>query len=247
MMKPVIGITCGIEIMERSSEREVLLDAYTNAIERAGGVPLILPNPQDPALIRAMADRCDGIMISGGPDADPRLYGARADKTVGGIRSRRDKAELELIRYIVQESDKPLLGICRGLQMLNVALGGDLYVDLKTAGFPEHSFHDIYPRDMVSHEVRIEKSCRLQDILGEEVIGVNSFHHQAVKTPAPGLLVTAWAEPDELIEALELPGDRFILGVQWHPEGMTGDEREHNLFRCFIEAAAAGSADHLPV
>ena len=237
-MKPVIGITCGNEILQRSSEREVLLDAYTNAIERAGGVPVILPNTQDPRLLREMADRMDGVMISGGPDADPRLYGARADKTVGGIRPRRDAAEIEVIRYIIQETEKPLLGICRGLQMMNVALGGDLYVDLKNAGFPEHSFHDIYPREMVSHDVRVEKNCLLHHIFGQEVLGVNSFHHQAVQTPAPGLLVTAWSEPDQLIEALELPGERFVLGVQWHPEGMTGDEKQQALFRYFVQAAA---------
>lgn len=236
-MKPVIGITCGNEILLRSSEREVLLDAYTNAIERAGGVPVILPNTQDPLLAREMADRMDGIMVSGGPDADPRLYGARADKTVGGIRPRRDALELEIIRYVIRNTEKPLLGICRGMQMMNVALGGDLYVDLKTAGFPEHSFHDIYPREMVSHEVRIEKNCRLHQIFGQDVLGVNSFHHQAVQTPAPGLLVTAWSEPDQLIEAIELPGERFALGVQWHPEGMTGDEKQQELFRVFVQEA----------
>ena len=239
-MKPIIGITCGNEILQRSSEREVLLDAYTNAIERAGGVPLILPNTQDPLLARDMVSRLDGVMISGGPDADPRLYGARADKTVGGIRPRRDAFEIEIVRFVVQETSLPLLGICRGLQMMNVALGGDLYVDLKAAGFPEHSFHDIYPREMVSHEVRVEKNCLLHQILGQEVIGVNSFHHQAVQTPAPGLLVTAWSEPDELIEALELPGERFVLGVQWHPEGMTDDAKEQALFKRFVEAAAEG-------
>lgn len=236
-MKPVIGITCGIEVIKRSSEREVLLDAYTNAIERAGGVPLILPNTQDPALMRTMADRCDGIMLSGGADVDPRFYGARADRTVGPIQPRRDRAEIELIRYVVRETDKAFLGICRGHQMLNVALGGDMFVDLKQAGFPEHSFHDIYPREMVSHTVRIEKNSLLYDIMGEESVGINSFHHQAVKTPAPGFLVTAWSEPDETIEAMELPGDRFVLGVQWHPEGMTDDGKQQEIFRRFLQAA----------
>lgn len=237
-MKPVIGITCGIELLSRSSFREVLLDAYSDSIERAGGVPVILPNTADPALVGKMTERLDGIMITGGTDMDPRLYGGRADKTVSRVYARRDAFEIALVRHVLNETEKPLFGICRGLQVMNVALGGDLYVDLPSAGFPEHSFHDIYPREMVSHEVDIQKNTLLQDILGCEKTGVNSFHHQAVKTPAPGLLATAWSVPDELIEALELPGERFVLGVQWHPEGMTEDERQQALFKRFIAAAA---------
>ena len=237
-MKPVIGITCGIELVVRSSFREVLLDAYSEGIERAGGVPVILPNTEDPSLAGDMAARLDGVMITGGPDMDPRLFGGRADKTVSRIYARRDAFEIALIKHVLDHTRMPLFGICRGLQVLNVALGGDLYVDLPSAGFPEHSFHDIYPREMVSHEVDIRKNTLLHSIMQCEAAGVNSFHHQAVKTPAPGLVATAFSRPDELIEALELPGDRFVLGVQWHPEGMKDDERQQALFKRFVEAAA---------
>ena len=237
-MKPLIGITCGNEIVERSSEREVLLDAYSNAVERAGGVPLILPNTHDPALVRDMAARLDGVLLTGGTDADPRLYGGRADQSVSRIHPRRDRLEIGLAQYVVRETRLPLFGICRGLQVMNIALGGDLIVDLPAAGFPCHSFHDIYGREAVSHEVRNEADSLLRDIAGQEILGVNSFHHQAVKTPAPGLAVTARSLPDGVIEALELPGDRFVLGVQWHPEGMTEDTVSQALFRRFVEAAA---------
>lgn len=238
MKKPVIGITCGIEIVERSSEREVLLDAYSDAVERAGAVPLILPNTHDPSLVREMAERLDGVLLTGGMDADPRLYGARADQSVSRIHLRRDSLEIGLARHVVRETRLPVFGICRGLQILNIALGGDLIVDLPSAGFPCHSFHDIYGREAVSHEIRIEPGSLLAGIAGQEILGVNSFHHQAVKTPAPGLAVTARSVPDGVIEALELPGDRFVLGVQWHPEGMTEDAVSRALFRRFTEAAA---------
>ena len=235
-MKPVIGISCGL-LKEEGVEYHVLNSRYVEAMEKAGGIPLILADPKDSACMEAMLSRVDGILLTGGPDLDPRLFHARADRSVSAISPKRDAAEIEVTRLLIQKTSKPLLAICRGIQVLNVAMGGTLFVDVKAAGYPEHAFGGIYPRDGIAHTVRVEEGSLLKELCGKTRLPVNSFHHQAVEKAAPGFAVTALSEPDGLIEAIELPGERMILGVQWHPEELTDRKEELALFKRLVKEA----------
>ena len=242
-MKPLIGITCsmGQDIYSMTmtnipSQFHRMNDSYIRAIENAGGIPVILPSVEDPQLLHAMADRLDGILFSGGVDVDPVHFSERATGNLGTVCPRRDAAELELARYILTESRKPVLGICRGIQVINVAMGGSLHIHLPDAGKPSHSL-TMYPRNTPSHDITVVESTRLASIMGSGKKRVNSFHHQAVKNLAEGFIVSAWSEPDQVIEAMEQRGDRFVVGVQWHPEELTTMDEAKALFRAFVYAA----------
>lgn len=241
-MKPLIGITgsmgLGIYSMTQEfqpQEQHRLGDKYVQAIIRAGGIPVILPACEDPAVMEAMADKLDGILLSGGGDVDPVIYGQRATGHLGSVSYRRDAAEIALAKYVMEKTDKPILGICRGVQVMNVAMGGTLHIDLPDAGKLCHSL-SMYPRHMVTHEITVVKDSRLAKAM-QGANMVNSFHHQAVDKTAPCFAVTARSLPDGVIEAIEVPGDRFLVGVQWHPEELTTREEAANLFRSFVEAA----------
>ena len=245
MKKPLIGITGGLSPVIESMtmdhmplQRHRLNDSYIQAVIQAGGIPVILPVCEDPALMQALADRVDGVLLSGGDDLDSNIYGKRPTGKLGTVCPRRDAAELALAEYVLHHTDKPLLGICRGVQVLNVALGGTLHIDLPSLGTESHSLN-MYPRSQVTHPVRVEEDSALARILGSGgEHWVNSFHHQAVDAPGEGLIVTAHAIPDHVIEAVELPGERFVIGVQWHPEELRTSEDAAKLFRAFIEASA---------
>lgn len=245
MKKPLIGISGSMgqaidsmtmEQIPRQQHR--LNDSYVQAVLRSGGIPVILPVCEDLDLMRAMADRMDGVLLSGGDDLDPNLYGRRPTGKLGTVCPRRDAAELALADYVLRHTDKPLLGICRGVQVLNVALGGTLHIDLPSLGTESHSLN-MYPRSVVSHRITVEEGSALARILGSSgEHWVNSFHHQAVDAPGEGLIITARSIPDHVIEAVELPGERFVIGVQWHPEELRTSEDAAKLFRAFIEASA---------
>ncbi len=237
-MKPLIGITSSIDATDSGAQKEFLNDSYVQAVERAGGLPVIIPNTADPALQIEIVKRVDGVIISGGPDMDPRRYGARVSAKVSRIYPRRDAAEFSLIRYLIDETELPVLGICRGIQSINAVMGGDLIVDLPEEGYLIHGMANIYPRTEEAHDVRIEKDSKLFGILGKEELGVNSYHHQAVRRIAPGFRATAYSIPDGVIEAMEIPGDRFVVGVQWHPEEMIRHEEQQELFRALVREAA---------
>jgi len=182
-------------------------------------------------------NRFDGFVLSGGGDVDPALYGGHLDATVHSIDPERDAFECALIPLVLQ-ADKPLLAICRGAQILNVALGGSLYEDIPSA-LPAALRHDWYPnipRDYLAHTVEIEQGSRLAEILGTRKLRTNSLHHQAIQQPAPGLEVVAYAE-DGVIEAVELPEKRFAIGVQWHPECLPTEPAMQRLFSEFVNAA----------
>ena len=241
-MKPLIGITgsmgLGIYSLQQEhmpAQQHRLSDSYVNAIRQAGGIPVILPCCEDVELMMAMADKMDGILLSGGGDVNPLLYGKRATGNLGTITPRRDTAELAIAKYVIEETDKPILGICRGIQVINAAMGGTLHIDLPEDGKLCHSL-TMYTRDMVSHSVTIEENSRLARCYGSGEQMVNSFHHEAVEQVAPGFTVTAISE-DQVIEAIELPGDRFVIGVHWHPEELSAREEARNLFRSFVRAA----------
>ena len=242
-MKPLIGITSSMVLGIYSTSQEYmpaeyhrLSDSYVNAIIQAGGIPVAIPSSMDEELMKATVDRLDGVLLSGGGDVDPNLYGQRATKNLGNVAPRRDAAELAIAKYVIHETKKPLLGICRGIQVMNIAMGGTLHIDLPDAGKLCHSLN-MYPRDMTSHQVTVEKNSRLGTIM-DGADRVNSFHHEAIDQVAEGFMVTARSVPDEVIEAVELPGDRFVVGVQWHPEELIAREETKRLFRAFVEAAA---------
>ena len=242
MKKPLIGISSsmglGIWSMTQDfqpQDQHRLGDKYVQAIIRAGGIPVILPACEDASVMEAMVDGLDGILLSGGGDVDPNVYGQRATGHLGTVSPRRDLAEIALAKYLIEKTDKPMLGICRGVQVMNVAMGGSLHIDLPDAGKLCHSL-TMYPRHMTTHEVEVTEGT----ILAQAMQGahrVNSFHHQAVDRLADCFTVTAKSVPDGVIEAIESLGDRFLVGVQWHPEELTANEEAANLFRAFVEAA----------
>jgi len=243
MKKPIIGITgslgLGIYSLQQEhmpAQQHRLSDSYIQAILRAGGIPVILPSLMEEEAMKAMVDALDGVLLSGGGDVDSRLYGKRATGRLGTVSPLRDTAELAVAKYVIRETNKPLLGICRGVQVMNVAMGGTLHIDLPEDGKLCHSL-TMYPRDLTSHEVELAAGSRIQKLSGGDRIRVNSFHHEAVETVAEGFKATAWSVPDRVVEAIELPGDRFVVGVQWHPEELTAMEEARGLFRGFVEAA----------
>lgn len=242
-MRPLIGISCGmgqaIYSMTQDNPPQLqhrLNESYVRAITRAGGVPVILPNNSDISTVEEIAQGLDGFLLSGGGDLDPALFGVRATGKLGTVTPRRDSFELALTKYVLERTGKPVLGICRGIQVMNVALGGTLHLDLVTDGKLCHSM-DMFPRNVYSHEVDVISGTRMAAIMGAGKGKVNSFHHQAIKDLAPGLAVGAVSLPDQVVEAAELPGDRFVLGVQWHPEELVECPEALNLFNCFVQAA----------
>ena len=208
---------------------------YINAVIRAHAMPMLLPLTPDRDLMRALLSRVDGLLLTGGNDVGPNMYGEEILPCCGETAPQRDEMEFPLCRMAL-EMDMPILAICRGHQVLSTALGGDMYQDIETQFSRElkHPRSDM-PRDKV-HSVLVEKGALLHKITGLEELGVNSRHHQAVRTPGQGLTVNARAT-DGLIESVELPGRRFVLGVQWHPESLADRYPEAQaLFNAFAEA-----------
>ena len=216
---------------------DYLLSDYGAAVLDAGGAPLIVPTTQDRASLEAILDRAQGLILSGGPDVHPRCYGEEPVAGLGEVDTVLDEMELMAARIAV-ERDLPLLGICRGIQVLNVALGGTLHQDIPSQ-VPRSICHTPKTdKAVTTHTVRIEPGVLLERIWGEREAWVNSQHHQALKDVAAGLAVTGRAR-DGIIEAIEHPGRRFLLGVQWHPEGTwREDPYSRKLCRAFVTAAA---------
>lgn len=229
--KPLIGITPQYEI-ER--ERAWIRSSYTGAVIRAGGIPVILDQyPDGKETIEALLPRLDGILFTGGVDLNPKLYGEEIDPKCGEIADVRDAFEQKLME-VVEQYDIPVFGICRGIQSLNVLCGGSLHQHIDN-------------HQSVRHDVEITEGTRLHAIIGKTKINANSFHHQCVKVSAPGLIVTAHAG-DGTIEAIERPGERFFVGVQWHPELLSAEEGDHHaLFCAFIGAAREYRLQHSAV
>lgn len=221
-------------------------ERYIRTIAEAGGVPMMIPLvADDEPTTRAIYDAMDGLLLPGGADLDPVSYGEERRPRCDRSDPPRDQLELTLVRWAVDDR-KPLLGVCRGLQSLNVAAGGTLYQDIATE-MPEAVKHDYFPgqghpRDHLAHEVRISDApSRLAGIVGARSLAVNSLHHQGIARLGDGLLVTAVA-PDGLVEAVERPldEDHFAVAVQWHPEALYAVDRSaHALFAAFIDAAVA--------
>jgi len=243
-MKPLIGISCGT-FYDRDwcppsfGHRQT----YVDAILRAGGAPMLIPPVPDELTLRLLFDRLDGLLLAGGGDIAPVNYGAEPHPNLGTIDPLRDGAELPMARWAVAEG-KPVLGICRGIQVLNVALGGTLYQDIPSEIENALAHNLSYEREdwtHLAHELRLAPGSRLRQLLGVERLLVNSLHHQAVRDLAPGLRAVAWA-PDEVIEAVEGVGEGFVMGVQCHPEALQGgaDPRWQRLFAAFVDSCGTG-------
>ena len=249
MHRPLIGITTqtlhSIDgIPEGLPSSWVMNQRYAHTVAAAGGLPVLVPLlHEDPEMLRALYERLDGVFIPGGVDMDPATFDERPHAKLGRIDPPRDATELMLARWAVEEG-KPLFGLCRGLQVINVALGGTLHQDLE-AEMPGAIKHDYFPnagftRDHLAHDVTIEPGSRLGRIVGDRVLPVNSMHHQGVRTLGAGLKATAFA-PDGLIEALETDNEHYVVAVQWHPEALADrDEKMAALFHSFVAATAAG-------
>jgi len=239
-MRPLIGVTTSelrpssAGTLRRHGEpphAEMALGmTYLRAIEAAGGIPVVLPPLGD---AEAFLERLDGVVLSGGPDLDPDAYGApERHLELGPTEPDLDAFELALARA-VDERGVPILGICRGVQALNVARGGTLHQHV-----PAH--RQTEPATATTHTVHVEDGSLLAALVGARPLRVNSFHHQAVDRLGSGLRAVARAA-DGTIEAVEAPGPRFVLGVQWHAEGLVGQPRHRVLFEALVEAAAGAA------
>jgi len=239
-MRPFIGITCGI-FRDRDWCPPALLlrKTYTDAIVKAGGVPLIIPVVEDQDVLRALYDRIDGLLISGGGDIDPRNYGEAPLPALGPTDVLRDNVELPLARWAVADG-KPVLGICRGVQVLNVAMGGSLYQDIPSQIKTNLTHDSSFTRQdwtYMAHDLNLEPGSKLAQFFGTTSFPTNSLHHQSIKQIAPGLHPVGWA-PDGVVEAIEGDNGNFLIGVQCHPEALQGaaDPRWQTLFAEFVES-----------
>ncbi len=208
---------------------------YFGGVETAGGLPVLLPLSQDPRHWENYVQSFDGFVFTGGQDISPGLYGQDILPQCNYQAPMRDSQELYMIRRLL-ELDKPVLGICRGLQIMNAACGGSLYQDLPTQAPSSVVHRQTMPYDIPHHQVTIAPGSLLHRAIGHSHLSVNSMHHQAVRDAAPGLRVSALA-PDGIVEALEDPEKRFFLGVQWHPEHLWQDyDSSKNLWAAFVSA-----------
>lgn len=235
MQKPMIGI---LPLIDMEKDSYWMLPGYMEGIEAAGGIPVMLPLTEDETILERLAESFDGFLFTGGQDVSPELYGEEVLPECGECSPERDAMERILLEKILM-SGKPLLGICRGIQLLNAALGGTLYQDLPAQHPGEINHHMMPPYDRAVHKVTLKPSAPLYEILGAGEIAVNSYHHQAVKELAKALEVSAVSE-DGLVEGVYMPDKKFVMAVQWHPEfSYLKDENARKIFETFVKACAS--------
>jgi putative glutamine amidotransferase len=239
VLEPLIGVSTSITVGEYP-ERAYVNSAYLHAIEQAGGIPVLLPPQLSASARETLWRRIDGLVLTGGGDIEPARFGEAAHPKTSLVSADRDALELELVDCALRD-DVPLFGICRGLQVLNVALGGSLHQHVAdTVGRSvEHSQSE--KRHVPTHPVKLlAEGTRLGRILGTSELAVNSFHHQALKRLGRGLREVAWA-PDQVVEAVEHEDQRrFVVAVQWHPEDLVDhDAAARALFTAVVDAARA--------
>ncbi len=239
-----IGVTTGLGAGS-GPERATLNTAYIEAVQQAGGVPVLLPPQLGAREFADLAANLDGLLLTGGGDVDPALYNEKPHREAVGISPRRDTFETDALRWALG-GHRPVFAICRGMQVLNVALGGSLYQHLPDL-FGDVVCHQQtaagYGRDEPTHPVDVRGGSLLANIIGSGSVGVNSMHHQGIRAAGSHLVITARA-PDGVIEAVEAPAlGPFVLGVQWHPEEMlAASVAARTLFAAFIEACSAPAA-----
>lgn len=238
--RPIIGCTTYRKVAAQNTPIPLLalMPSYPEAVSAAGGVPVMIPLGLDETALRIILERLDGLVLTGGGDIAGDQYGSTRDEFIHDVDPDRDRVELFLAREAIAQR-KPLLAICRGHQVLNVALGGTLYEDVFEwmPGAIKHDFFGTFPRNHQAHEVMVEPGSRLSTTMGRNVVCVNSLHHQGIRDLAPGLTAVAHA-PDGLVEGIEASGHPFAVGVQWHPENLVQEDPAMlALFRGLVEAA----------
>jgi len=233
---PLVGVTTSISVGQ-TPERAYVNSAYLHAVQQAGGVPVLLPPQLSKSSLERLVRGLDAVLLTGGGDMDPACFGEAPHPTLYDVAPSRDALETS-VTHMALEKRTPLLAICRGIQVLNVALGGTLYQDVGTDPGTEIQHSQQEGRDQTTHKVTVTPGSRLARVLGADDVEVNSFHHQVIKALGRGLTAVAWA-PDQLIEGVELADDsRFVLGIQWHPEHLVGgSEPARRLFAALIAAA----------
>jgi putative glutamine amidotransferase len=242
MPKPLIGITTFHTDSRRGYIYVSVTEAYITAIRNAGAIPMLIPLGLSDDDHSQLLKRVDGVLFTGGGDIDPARFGGTPHPTVHDVDVIRDQSEIQLFLEVVT-SGAPFLGICRGLQVINVALGGNLYTHIQDQ-HPNALKHDYFPgrpRDFTAHPVKVEEESTLAAILGQPIVQVNSLHHQGIDRLAPDLTPTGYA-PDGIIEAVELQGHPFGFAVQWHPEWLPEQAEMRALFSALIQASENGHA-----
>ena len=244
-MTPIIGITGTLKedadtVAERPLGRFVRSDLdYVEGVVGAGGVPVVLPPVGDERIAGAVVQSLDGLLLSGGSDLDPGYYGEEPGPELGPTIPERDAYEMALVRLALRRGI-PVFGICRGMQVLNVALGGTLYQDLPSQWDGDVLKHrQITPKWQASHQVEVREGSYIAEVMGREAVKVNTYHHQGIKDLAEGLVVTG-RSTDGVVEAVESKdfSERWLLGVQWHAEAMRGaGPQQESLFEAHVSAA----------
>lgn len=242
---PLIGVTAGwadrtrAASLTRNGDLHYCESAYLRSIETSGGIPVLIPSISNRELVEEFAARLDGLLLTGGEDVHPRRYGQELLFDSCVISEPRDEFEFALAGEFLK-TGKPVLGICRGCQLLNVLLDGTLIQDLPNqAGIVHHA--QTFPADRPAHEVQLRKDSRVARCFGSTMIEVNSTHHQAVEKIGGGLRVTGWSE-EGIVEAFEHRTHPHLMGVQWHPERLASERNgHHHLFCDFVQACMSGS------
>ena len=232
MKKPIIALT---PLWDKKLESSWMLTGYMDLIIKSGGIPVMLSFTDDEESVKEIAERFDGFVFTGGDDIAPSYYNQQKIEQCGEECAKRDSLEFALFAEAVK-TDKPILGICRGMQFLNVALGGTLYQDLPTQWKGDVLHRQPAPFDALTHEVKVDKDSLLYEITGTDSFMVNTLHHQAVAEIAPSLKVCATTD-DGLAEAVYAPEKAFLMGVQWHPEMIFAqDENSLKIGKAFVDA-----------
>lgn len=231
-MRPLIGV---IPLYDDEKDSYWMLPGYMKVLESCGAAPLMLPLTTDPALLDQLFDLCDGLLLTGGHDVSPSMYGEEAKPSCGILCTPRDKMEVYLLKKAMA-AKLPVLGICRGIQLMNGALGGSLYQDLPTEHPSSIEHHMTPPYDRKAHLINVLPDTQLAEIIGSGEKEVNSYHHQAIREVSPLAQVMAVAE-DGLVEAISIKDQPFMVGIQWHPEfSYANNPESKQIVQAFIDA-----------
>ncbi len=236
MTKPLIGITTRNGKDGDRHPMTVLQHSYIRAVLQAGGLPVMIPNILSEEDFLDLYSRLNGILFSGGGDVSLTYFNGSDHPRIGEVDESRDTTEITLMRTAVNDG-KPILGICRGAQVMNIAMGGTLYTHIydQLKGALDHAYPGSL-RKAIVHPVNVDETTRSAEIFGETLLNVNSLHHQGLKDIAPGLKATGYA-PDGLVEVVEIPDHPYAVAVQWHPEWLTDQPAMQRLFRSFVAAS----------
>lgn len=251
-MRPLIGITTKISLDDhigihtnlgcKDQSWLLLADDYVKSVEQAGGVPVIIPIMENIESAFTVLERLDGIIFTGGNDVNPKYYNEDAEFEYKSLVDSLDEFEINLYKKVYNDSTMPILGICRGLQLINTVHGGKLFQEMRMGEYPKHTYSKVpVPKNELIHTVSVSENSRLFDVVQQRNVLTNSFHHQSIKVLGDGLTVNAISE-DGIVEGIEGVGGRFLLGVQWHPEMLApadsiNDPSSRKIFEAFVKAS----------